>query len=604
MKNYNSRKKEYKTPFGAVKTRENVTINFPVADRFNAYGVRFCLRRDGETATTKYDMTWVGNANGFTDYTLTFSLESVGVYWYRFELATYSGVVYCGRGEDSQAVYGEWLPEWQLTVYDESFSTPDKYKGGVIYHVFVDRFFRSGKTPPVDGRKIHNDWYETPDIVSEDGQYHGDDFFAGDLEGIRQKLDYIKGLGVNILYLSPIFKARSNHRYDTGDYMQIDELLGGENDFVSLCESAREKGIYVMLDGVFNHSGSDSKYFNKHGTYDSLGAFQSKESTYYDWYYFNNFPHDYGAWWGIKNVPTLNKSNPNYRNLIFGKGGVIEKWTTLGASAWRLDVVDELPTDFVREIRKTVQNARRDALIIGEVWEDASTKESYGQKRTYLFGEELDGVMNYPYMNAVLFYALGGDKKDFERQILTILENYPKPVVDVLMNFLDTHDTARALNVLSGVKIPQGRENQKARTLSESEYNLGVKRLKMSAVIEYALPGNPSVFYGDEAGVTGWCDPLNRVSYPWGRENQDLLSYYRRLGEIRAEFRDLFLSGVEFIDCETLSFRRTNGQESLRIIANNCDYEIKTDLKGIDLVTNTVIDGVIPPMTAYIIKEN
>lgn len=603
MNNFNSRKKEYKSPFGAVPTNQNITLNFPVADYFNAYGVRFCYRRDGENETKTLDMIWVSHEYDYTNYTLSFSLEKVGIYWYRFEILTYSGIVYAGRGLDSEAVYGEWLPEWQLTVYDENFTTPDKYKGGVIYHVFVDRFCRSGKTPLVENRKIHDNWYDLPDIVSADGKYHGDDFFAGDLEGIRQKLDYIKSLGVNVLYLSPIFKARSNHRYDTGDYTKIDELLGNEQDFINLCRDAEKRGIFVMLDGVFNHSGSDSKYFNRHGTYDSLGAYQSKDSPYFDWYYFDNFPENYGAWWGIKNVPTLNKSNPEYRKLVFGEGGVLEKWTNLGASAWRLDVVDELPTDFVREIRKTVKKAKSDALVLGEVWEDASTKESYGQKRTYLFGEELDGVMNYPYMNAILFYALGGDKKDFERQVMTIAENYPAPVIHSLMNFLDTHDTARALNVLSGVPVPQGRENQKNRVLTDDEYALGVKRLKECAVLEYTLPGNPSVFYGDEAGVTGWCDPLNRVTFPWGKENVEILDFYKKLGKIREEYKDVFLGEIEFLDSSVLSYRRKSKNRSLLIVANNKDYPIKVDFTGKNIITNTIFSGEIPPQTAYVLEE-
>lgn len=599
MRIFNSRQKEYKTPFGAVPTNTKTTFNFPVADELHAYGVRFCYRKEEDARSI--DMVWVGNSNGYIDYTLDISFDKTGVYWYRFEILTDHGVVYVGRGEDGIAVYGEWLPEWQLTVYDQKFSTPDKYKGGIVYHIFADRFCRS-KIRKTD-RKLHQNWYDEPDIVSEDGKYHGDDFFGGDLEGIRQKLPYIKSLGTSILYLSPIFKARSNHRYDTGDYMEIDELLGSDEDFVALCKDAKEMGISVMLDGVFNHSGSDSKYFNKHGTYDTLGAYQSVDSPYHDWYYFNSFPDGYGAWWGIKNVPTLNKSNPDYRKLIFGEGGVLQKWTTLGADAWRLDVVDELPTDFVREIRKRVKSVKEDSLIIGEVWEDASTKESYGEKRTYLLGEELDGVMNYPYMRAMLNYAMGGDKKSFQDAIMTIAENYPKPVLDTVMNFIDTHDTARALNVLSGVTIPEGREAQKARKLTQSEYELGAKRLSICAILEYTLPGNPSVFYGDEAGVTGWCDPLNRVSYPWGKENEEILGLYTKLGKIRNIYREIFTGDIEFIESDCLAYRRVKDGKSLAVVANNEDYSVKCDIKGLDLITNIVVCGEIPPMTAYIIKE-
>ena len=599
MRKFNSRKTEYKTPFGAVPTNRKITFNFPVADDLHAYGVRFCYRRDDESKNL--DMIWVKHEGDYTDYTLDISFQEEGIYWYRFEILTYDGVVYAGRGQGGEVEYGEWLPEYQLTVYQESFQTPEKYKGGIIYHVFADRFCSSGAKKT--DRKIHDDWYDEPDIVSDDGKYHGDDFFGGDLEGIRSKLPYIKSLGVNILYLSPIFKARSNHRYDTGDYMKIDDLLGDDKDFVKLCKDAKKLGISVMLDGVFNHSGSDSRYFNKHGTYDSLGAYQSKESPYYDWYYFNSYPEEYRSWWGIKNVPTLNKSNPEYRKLVFGEGGILDKWTKLGADAWRLDVVDELPTDFVREIRKTIKRVKPDALVLGEVWEDASTKESYGEKRSYLFGQELDGVMNYPYMKAVLGYALGGDKSDFIESVATIAENYPKPVLDCVMNFLDTHDTPRALNVLSGARMPEGRENQKRRKLTKEEYEIGSKRLLLSAVLEYTLPGIPSVFYGDEAGVTGWCDPLNRVSYPWGRENQSIVDFYKKLGEIRVKYKDVFCGEIEFLDKNCLCYTRKAQNRALVVLANNKDYAVKIDLFGVDLISGAKIEGEIPPCGAYIIVE-
>ena len=600
MSNFNSRDTRYKTPFGAVKVGESVTFNFPVADRFNGYGVRFCYRI-GEQHYSK-DMIWVGHEYDYTDYTLTLAFDTHGIYSYRFEILTPCGTVYVGCDDDGEALYGEWLPEWQLTVYKADFKTPDKYKGGVIYHVFVDRFCRSGKV--MTDRPLHGDWYELPRIKGADGVYRGDDFFGGDLEGIRQKLPYIKSLGVNVLYLSPIFKSHSNHRYDTGDYLKIDELLGDEEDFKRLCRSAKAQGIYVMLDGVFNHSGSDSLYFNKHGNYDTVGAYQSKDSPYYNWYHFDAHPDVYKSWWGIKNVPTLNKSNEGYRNLILGDGGVIEKWTTLGASMWRLDVVDELPTDFVRLLHDKIKQTKKDALIIGEVWEDASVKYSYGELRPYLFGDELDGVMNYPFMNAVIAYATGGEAVEFERSIMSIVENYPKPVLDSLMNFLDTHDTIRAINALSGVRTPWGRENQLSRPLTEDEYRKGATRLKLATILEYTLPGNPSVFYGDEAGVTGWQDPLNRVTYPWGREDVSLLAHYRALGKLRKDYKDVFVGDIEFIpNNQLLTYRRRANGKSILVVANSKDYPIEVDINGTDIISSRKVEGVIPSNTAYVIEE-
>ena len=600
MSNFNSRKLEYKTPFGAVRTGEKVTFNFPVADDLNGYGVRFCYRL-GDRAYS-LDMTKSNICDGYIFYTLTTTFDTVGIYMYRFEILTQKGVVYCGKGDSGEAIYGEYLPEWQLTVYDKKFNTPTKYKGGVIYHIFVDRFCRSGNTTP--DRPLHTDWLETPNIVSADGKYHGDDFFGGDLEGIRQKLPYIKSLGVNILYLSPIFKSRSNHRYDTGDYLKIDELLGDESDFVRLCKSAKALGIFVMLDGVFNHSGSDSKYFNKHGTYDTIGAYQSKESPYYDWYYFDTYPDEYKSWWGIKNVPTLNKDNPNYRNLILGRGGVIEKWTKLGASAWRLDVVDELPTDFVKLLTKKIKKTRKDALIIGEVWEDASIKYSYGELRPYLLGEELDGVMNYPFMNATLDYARGGSVGDFTKTVMNIVENYPKCVLDSVMNFISTHDTIRAINALSGVEVPQSRQAQLDRPLSPDEYALATKRLVLASVIEYTLPGNPSLFYGDEVGVAGWQDPLNRVTYPWGRENKELLDHFVALGNMRKDYHDALVGDIEFVDNNNLlTYRRKSKNQTLTIVVNNTDCWQQCNIIGRDVLSGITVRNTVSPFTAHVVEE-
>lgn len=601
MSNFNSRLTKYKTPFGAVKVGETVTFNFPVADSFGGYGVRFCYRL-GDRFFTK-DMTFVSGENGCANYTVTVDFPQSGIYMYRFEILTTGGIIYAGRGDRGEATYGEMLPEWQITVYNSDFKTPDKYKGGVIYHVFVDRFCRSGKVKP--DRPLHEDWYEKPNTKSADGIYHGDDFFGGDLEGIRQKLPYIKSLGANILYLSPIFKSRSNHRYDTGDYLKIDELLGDEEDFKRLCRSAKAQGIYVMLDGVFNHSGSDSVYFNKHATYDTLGAYQSKDSPYYDWYYFNNFPDDYKSWWGIKNVPTLNKNNPEYRKLILGPDGVIEKWTKAGASMWRLDVVDELPTDFVKLLREKIKGVKKDALIIGEVWEDASIKVSYGELRPYLFGEELDGVMNYPFMNATLDYAKGGRVEDFEERVLKIVENYPKPVIHSVMNFISTHDTVRAINALSGVAVPFGRENQARRQLSDVEYNEGFKRLILATIIEYTLPGNPSIFYGDEAGVTGWQDPLNRVTYPWGRENERTIEHFKALGKMRKDYREVFTGDIEFVDeGRLLAYKRTNGDKSITVLVNNTNEWQNCKTRGIDVLSGIRVERAISPMTAHVVKED
>lgn len=348
--NFNSRKIECKSPYGAVKCGEKLSLHFPIAS-WVSVDKMYVFIRLGDVSTP-VEMRFEKSENGFSVYTADYVFDAAGIYYYRFEMRNRDGVWYYGRGENGESVCGENLPEWQLTVYKSSYKTPDFAKGNIIYHIFVDRFNRADGVKTKRKYRLHESFSESPEVVSADGKYYADDFFGGNFNGIREKLDYLEELGVGIIYLSPIFKAFSNHRYDTGDYLKVDELLGTEDDLKRLLDAAHEKGMKIILDGVFNHSGADSLYFNKFGTYDSLGAYQSKSSPYYDWYYFKKFPDEYACWWGCDNVPDLNKSNKDYRALVFGKNGVVEKWQKLGADGWRLDVVDELPIDFVNLLIK------------------------------------------------------------------------------------------------------------------------------------------------------------------------------------------------------------------------------------------------------------
>ena len=527
--------------------------------------------------STPVEMRFEKSENGFSVYTADYVFDAAGIYYYRFEMRNRDGVWYYGRGENGESVCGENLPEWQLTVYKSTYKTPDFAKGNIIYHIFVDRFNRADGVKTKRKYRLHESFSESPEVVSADGKYYADDFFGGNFNGIREKLDYLEELGVGIIYLSPIFKAYSNHRYDTGDYLKVDELLGTEDDFKSLLDAAHEKGMKIILDGVFNHSGADSLYFNKFGTYDSLGAYQSKSSPYYDWYYFKKFPDEYACWWGCDNVPDLNKSNKDYRALVFGKNGVVEKWQKLGADGWRLDVVDELPIDFVNLLIKKIKSVNKDALVIGEVWEDASTKVSYGELRPYLLGDQLDGTMNYPFMNAIIAYVRDGDEKFFKDTVQSILENYPKETVYCLMNSLGTHDTVRIINALSDVRAHGWSKTHKlGYKLPDSEYEKAKKKLYLASVLQFTLPGIPSIFYGDEAGLQGFDDPINRRPYPWGSEDEEILDHYRKLGRIRRENRAVFSGGFNMRDENGLvAYERASGDDEI-LIAVNAGADDKT----------------------------
>lgn len=573
--NFNSRKIECKSPYGAVKCGEKLSLHFPIAS-WVSVDKMYVFIRLGDVSTP-VEMRFEKSENGFSVYTADYVFDAAGIYYYRFEMRNRDGVWYYGRGENGESVCGENLPEWQLTVYKSTYKTPDFAKGNIIYHVFVDRFNRADGVKTKRKYRLHESFSESPEVVSADGKYYADDFFGGNFNGIREKLDYLEELGVGIIYLSPIFKAYSNHRYDTGDYLKVDELLGTEDDFKRLLDAAHEKGMKIILDGVFNHSGADSLYFNKFGTYDSLGAYQSKSSPYYDWYYFKKFPDEYACWWGCDNVPDLNKSNKDYRALVFGKNGVVEKWQKLGADGWRLDVVDELPIDFVNLLIKKIKSVNKDALVIGEVWEDASTKVSYGELRPYLLGDQLDGTMNYPFMNAIIAYVRDGDEKFFKDTVQSILENYPKETVYCLMNSLGTHDTVRIINALSDVRAHGWSKTHKlGYKLPDSEYEKAKKKLYLASVLQFTLPGIPSIFYGDEAGLQGFDDPINRRPYPWGSEDKEILDHYRKLGRIRCENRAVFSGGFNMRDENGLvAYERAGGDDEI-LIAVNAGADDKT----------------------------
>lgn len=566
--NFNSRKIECKSPYGAVKCGEKLSLHFPIASWVSVDKMYVFIRLGG--VSTPVEMRFEKSENGFSVYTADYVFDTAGIYYYRFEMRNRDGVWYYGRGENGESVCGENLPEWQLTVYKSTYKTPDFAKGNIIYHIFVDRFNRADGVKTKRKYRLHESFSESPEVVSADGKYYADDFFGGNFNGIREKLDYLEELGVGIIYLSPIFKAFSNHRYDTGDYLKVDELLGTEDDFKRLLDAAHEKGMKIILDGVFNHSGADSLYFNKFGTYDSLGAYQSKSSPYYDWYYFKKFPDEYACWWGCDNVPDLNKSNKDYRTLVFGKNGVVEKWQKLGADGWRLDVVDELPIDFVNLLIKKIKSVNKDALVIGEVWEDASTKVSYGELRPYLLGDQLDGTMNYPFMNAIIAYVRDGDEKFFKDTVQSILENYPKETVYCLMNSLGTHDTVRIINALSDVRAHGWSKTHKlGYKLPDSDYEKAKKKLYLASVLQFTLPGIPSIFYGDEAGLQGFDDPINRRPYPWGSEDKEILAHYKKLGRIRRENRAVFSGGFNMRDENGLvAYERTSGDDEILIAVN------------------------------------
>lgn len=597
---FHSRDQVYRNPFGAIEEGNSIHFLFPLAQFFHAQGVRIAVTKTDEQ-TVLYDMRFCKSENGYDYFEYDLTITSAGIYWYYFEIPLADKLLRVGRDESGRAILGE-NPPWQITVYKKDFKTPDFIKGGIIYHIFVDRFCKSGNCE-FHKNGVLKQWDNDVTVCDPDGVFRANDFYGGNFRGIIEKLDYLQSLNVRLLYLSPIFESWSNHRYDTADYLKIDELLGSEEDFRELIEKAEEKGIFIMLDGVFNHTGADSVYFNKENRYPEVGAYQSRQSPYSDWYRFRSYPDEYDCWWGVKVSPTVNKDAQGYRELIFGKDGVFEKWNAFGIKGWRLDVVDELPTDFVKQIRKAV---KPDKLLIGEVWEDASTKVSYGSMRPYLLGESLDGTMNYPFKDIIIEFVLTGVKRKFIDGILNIMENYPRQCLDCSMNFLGTHDTVRILNVFADIDVNGMNKQQRAyiRVFGD-RLQTASERLKMAAAIQFTLPGVPTIYYGDEVGLDGYEDPLNRKPFPWGNENVQLLEFYRKLSQIRKDYQKIWLGEYFFQDdSEALSYDIRSKSGSLEVRINHTHEAIEEGCEGeyLELISGKKYCGkrTLPPKTACI----
>ncbi len=540
----------------------------------NAY---FLLCKDGEQKTS-YPMkrTQYG-------WTISIKINQTGLYYYNFsfEKGGFINRNYRQTGEYSAYDGNSFL----LTVFSNSYKTPEWFKGGTMYQIFPDRFCRVGTMPDIKDRIFREDWGGLPSFrANEHGKVLNNDFFGGNFKGVQSKLPYLKELGVSMIYFNPVFEAASNHRYDTSDYKKIDPVLGTQQEFEELLKAAENQGIRVILDGVFNHTGDNSVYFNKYGKYDSLGAYQSKNSPYFTWYSFQEHPDRYSSWWGIDILPETNEASPSFQEFIFGDDGVLKYWINTGIGGYRLDVADELPDFFLKKLRKAVKSKDKNAIIIGEVWEDASDKIAYSKRREYLQGYELDSVMNYPLKNAIIHYVLTGNTLELSRTIRLLIDHYPKQTVDCLMNILGTHDTPRILTVLGG-KICYNKEEMATEKalLTEKEKELSIKKLKMAALLQYTLPGVPCVYYGDENGMEGHVDPFCRKCFDWENLNKDLVAYYQKLGNIRLHFKNIFKKGIfkEIIaENGLIVYKRQQGNKSVYVFVNNSSEEKLLKFKG------------------------
>ena len=570
---YDSKQPQFKTPFGTLLPGEACTLHIHIPTSVQTTAVEIVIQRENGAPESIFPMGFDRVCGAYDIYRGNFRLESCGLYFYYFRITTKTG---CFRlfkyGDDTNMEAGTL---WQISCIPADFSTPDWAKGAVIYQLFPDRFRKSGDcdlTGKLRPYSVHENWDEEVSWQpNKEGLILNNDFYGGNFQGITEKMDYIASLGTTILYLNPISKSFSSHRYDTGDYKTPDPMLGTEEDFAAMCRAAHERGIKVVLDGVYSHTGSDSLYFNKNRSFPGEGAYHSQISPYFGWYDFRHWPNSYKCWWDFDTLPTVNKLHPDFiRYIITDEDSVVAHWLRLGADGFRLDVVDELPDEFVLCLKRRIRELKPDALLIGEVWEDASNKIAYGVRRRYFVDGILDSAMNYPFRQAILDYLRGRDGGyGLKNTVMTIAENYPPQVLLCNMNLLGTHDTVRILTALAD-DFQGSRQEQAHRYLSKEQLAIAKERLLMASFLQFMLPGAPSIYYADEAGMEGHKDPFNRRTYPWGREDPELLAHFRRLGQLRKEQPALRLGDITFFDHKNgrIGFTRSHEGKKCRVYCN------------------------------------
>jgi cyclomaltodextrinase / maltogenic alpha-amylase / neopullulanase len=508
-----------------------------------------------EIARLPMQKSAAGIADGRERWAASHRFDDVSVYGYWFE-AEIGGRLFAyqnnadsvfwtrekgsggvGAVVDRPAAVGT-VRRFRQTVFAPGFKVPDWAPDTVYYYVFPDRFRngdRANDPQPGVTRyhqgtvELHESWLDKPWRPGDGSdQHYNNDFFGGDLAGIIDKLDYIRELGATAIYMTPIFRASSNHKYDTADYRQVDPAFGGNDDFTRLTREAARRGIRVIPDASLNHSGADSIYFDRYGNFGSGGAFEGgrirADSPYAGWYSFDprqTAPDkQYKGWVGVSDLPELDKSSRSWRDFAYGKPDAVTRlWLERGASGWRMDVAPWVPDDFWREWRGAVKATRPDAIAIAETWFDASK---------YLLGDMFDSTMNYIFRNTVLEYAAGGRADALYRNLELLREAYPPQALYAMMNLLSSHDQARSLHVLGW----HDGSAPAAIALAKARYRLAV-------FFQMTYPGSPAIYYGDEVGVTGGDDPFNRGTYPWadlgGKPDLQMLAEFKRLTRLRHE---------------------------------------------------------------------
>ncbi len=552
----------FKCPKGTVAKGTEVSFMLKMEDNQSPKEVYLMIKDDEASGYTYEKMQKNQNK-----YIKTLKFEKKGHYWYNFKVVFDNFSVFINKSYDNHSYTScDKGEDFSQQVTEEEYTCTDSMQGGIIYQIFVDRFCKVGEVKPRTPLVLREDWGGKIKKNTTDPILINEEVFGGNFKGITSKLDYLAELGVTVIYMCPISEAYSNHKYDTANYMNVDDMFGSEEDFKELIDKAKEKGMKIVIDGVYNHTGSDSIYFNKKGRYSEIGAYQSKDSKYHKWFDFINYPDVYEAWWGIDTLPRVNGNCTEFHDYIAGDGGVIEKFMKLGVAGVRLDVVDELDNSFVKQISNKVKQFGKDKVIMGEVWEDAGTKIAYSSRRKYFVDNELNSVMNYPVKESLLNYIRSGEPYELVSTIRMLQSNYPKVVQDNLMNFLTTHDTVRFRSELE--------------TITNGNKEEADKLMKLASAVSYTMVGVPSIFYGDEYGMKN-NDGSSRGCFDWNNYQNEIFAWYKKLALIRkmpvmkdGDINVLFAKYGKFV------YERFNDNERVIIATNMRGEDLRLRLNG------------------------
>lgn len=546
--------------------------------------LRILFNRFGENPSI---IQYLRRKDDTEEYYTNVEFNLLGNYYFFFDLKINGEyqTIKINRKTNKPFITKEESPYWRLLVIQKEFEVPKWAKNGetIFYQIFLDRFFSSGNAAMVklNGRNCRK-WGEMPNYTkNEEGEFHNNDFFLGNIEGIIKKLSYLKKLGVTVLYLSPIVYSKFRYdRYAATDYMMIDPNAGTFETLRILHEKANKMKMHIVLDMAFNHCSSDNPIFQD--------AIANPNSKFRKWFYIND-DGTYAYWYGeFKDMPIFNQHNKEYQNYVFGENGIIDLYAKY-VDGFRLDVSEELNLEFLEGIRKRA-NENGAHLIIGECWKKVPLEK---------IGVGIDTPTNYLFTDAIYKIIVDNNYEYFKWIMKDVLENYPEETIATMLNSLDTHDTVRALTCLKGNWMRNDRERWKiddvpskwhktingkivfltqvfrddeaeCDRLPPKEYRKAKGMLKAASVIQYFLPGCPCIFYGTEVGLHGYKDPFNRKCFPWNYIDKSLLRHFIRLGKTRRSNKEA-LSDANFqildYNDKVLKFTRNN----LLIIVNTSD---------------------------------